>query len=60
MECPICDKEMMDCVVGDDESSAIYFKNCPDCNIQMTNDGYILAFTGNEGIPSNYKPTKEK
>lgn len=55
MNCPNCKKTMSKCVNGNDEGDAIYFNNCPYCNIQIDDDGYVLAFEGNKTIRSNYK-----
>ena len=59
MICPKCNKIMSQCVNGSDESDAVYFNNCSDCNIQLDNYGYVLAFDGEKTYRSNYKLIKE-
>lgn len=50
MKCPKCKKDMSECVVGNDESDAVYFNNCSDCYLQIDNEGYSLDINGNSAI----------
>ena len=59
MKCPRCDKEMGRCINGT-RFDAVYFNNCPDCNIQLDDNGYVLAFDGNNTYKSNVKLINEE